>query len=361
MKKLLKITVAISLITMILVGCGNEDVDNIINNAGIENVNSTLTQDEQTATENNNSDEGEYTLYENTNIGFSMQIPSFWEGKYNTIELEDTYGEDGKIESIQFIHNATVEELGENTGWLFSFCKVTGEQFTEDEPPVMSGQTVILEQAGGYTYFVNFPSGVEYNEADGSESAIEYNNMRNQVNLLIDTFNVAEKEKILMAETSGSKGIFWLDMSIEEAISICNNNNIPRITKDFQGYKFDDRGVIIVENEIDQANGVYYEVLTHGYISLQFSKDERLIRVMMQIPPQVMYDEDLYVQNMFKTEKGIKITDTYADVINVYGEPDMIDEDSEIHYFLNEGLELQYYTFSQDAESEIVWFIYSKK
>ena len=39
------------------------------------------------------------------------------------------------------------------------FDRVIGEHFTEDQPPIMSGQTIILAQTEGYTYYVHFPSG----------------------------------------------------------------------------------------------------------------------------------------------------------------------------------------------------------
>lgn len=190
MKKFIKVIGVTSLLTLALASCGTESTENASNNAELENVESTQIQAEQTNTEDNISDEPESILYENNDLGFSMQIPTSWEGKYSIVEFEDTYGEGVSVESVIFNHNATMDELGPETGFLFSFSKITGEQFTVDEPPVMQGECRIIEQAGGYTYFVSFPSDVQYNEETGSESAIEYKEMKSQVDFLIDSFEL---------------------------------------------------------------------------------------------------------------------------------------------------------------------------
>ncbi len=186
MKKLIKTIIAISLLTMVLTSCSSDSAE-------VENVDSTQNQAEQSETDNNENDVVDAILYENADLGFSMHIPLSWEGKYTTKDFENTYEDGVTIQTVIFSHNATMNELDSESGWLFSFGKITGEQFTKEEPPVMTGNCIILEQAGGYTYFVSFPSGVEYNEDPGSESAAEYKAMQGEVDFLIDTFELIEK------------------------------------------------------------------------------------------------------------------------------------------------------------------------
>lgn len=195
MKKFIKVIGVTSLLTLALAlaSCGTESTENASNNAESENVESTPIQAEQTNTEDNISDEPETILYENTDFGFSMQIPLSWEGKYSTENVENTFDDGVVVQAVMFKHNATMDELGSEAGWMFSFGKITGEQFTPEEPPVMQGECRIIEQTGGYTYFVSFPSGVEYNEEAGSESAIEYKEMQSEVDFLIDSFELLEK------------------------------------------------------------------------------------------------------------------------------------------------------------------------
>lgn len=165
------------------------------NNDTQESITSTQNQSEQIPTNNQLMDEVESVLYENNDIGFSMEIPTSWEGKYSIAEVSTIVEDELIYQGLSFFHTATMDELGE--GRLFSIGRSTGEDFTEDEPPVMSGQTIILAQTGGYTYHISFPSDVQYNEDPKSESAAEYKEMISQVDLLVNTFKlIADKLNI---------------------------------------------------------------------------------------------------------------------------------------------------------------------
>lgn len=73
-------------------------------------------------------------LYQNLDIGFTLEFPSSWEGKFIIKEYEiDWLGRN----SIELYHKATMDEK-EDAGWLGSFGRVSG-YYTADWPPVMAG------------------------------------------------------------------------------------------------------------------------------------------------------------------------------------------------------------------------------
>lgn len=112
------------------------------------------------------------------NLGFSVEFPAFWEGKYgfNNFFVEFDFG---IRHFVEVFHIATREEMLEDFlfpygGRIFTLGMSPREGYTYDNAPVMAGGTIFLAQTGGNTYFVNFPSGVEHNEDPYSETAIEY-------------------------------------------------------------------------------------------------------------------------------------------------------------------------------------------
>jgi len=107
-------------------------------------------------------------------LGFSVEFPAFWEGKFglNEIEIEMDFG---IRHFVEVYHISTREELGSVSGTLLSLGRSPRDHYTYDgERPVMAGGMIFLAQTGGNTYFVSFPSGVEHSEAEGSASAAEY-------------------------------------------------------------------------------------------------------------------------------------------------------------------------------------------
>jgi len=112
------------------------------------------------------------------NLGFSIVLPAFWEGKYDVVEFYVEYDDD--IEHrVEVYHIATQEELYalvgfEYGGRILTLGRAVGEHFTYYDPPIRAGGSIFLAQTGGYTYFVNFPSGVEHNEDPNSEAGVEF-------------------------------------------------------------------------------------------------------------------------------------------------------------------------------------------
>jgi len=128
--------------------------------------------------------------YVNERLGFSIELPASWNGKYS-IETSAFERNGGIAGAVSFYHNPTIDELGYG-GYLFALGRAPGENYTEDDPPIYAGGCQFLAVTGGYTYFINFPSGVEYNEDPDSATASEYHEWTNQIESMLDSFSVCE-------------------------------------------------------------------------------------------------------------------------------------------------------------------------
>ena len=75
-------------------------------------------------------------LYVNQRLGFSAELPLDWIGQ---VEIKEEYG----------LHH-------QNGEW------------SEDNPPVIAGHSVVVAQTEDYTYLLRTPSDVEYSESDSA-------------------------------------------------------------------------------------------------------------------------------------------------------------------------------------------------
>ncbi len=101
-------------------------------------------------------------LYVNHQLGFSMEMPLNWMGQ---VEVEEEYGlhHQNGGNCITFYHKPT-HDNGEG-GILFFIDCYPGE-WSEDNPPVIAGHSVVVAQTENYTYLLRTPSDVEYSESD---------------------------------------------------------------------------------------------------------------------------------------------------------------------------------------------------
>lgn len=101
-------------------------------------------------------------LYVNNQLGFSMEMPLNWMGQ---VEVEEEYGlhHQNGGNCITFYHKPT-HDNGEG-GILFFIDCYPGE-WSEDNPPVIAGHSVVVAQTENYTYLLRTPSDVEYSESD---------------------------------------------------------------------------------------------------------------------------------------------------------------------------------------------------
>jgi len=106
-------------------------------------------------------------------LGFSLVFPESWEGRFGLEEFDVEF-DFGIRNHVNVHHIATRQDMG-HSGTLFVLGRSPRDHYTEDEPPIMAGGTIILAQVDGYTYFVNFPSDVQWNYKEPeSEASIEY-------------------------------------------------------------------------------------------------------------------------------------------------------------------------------------------
>ena len=112
----------------------------------------------------------EHRFY-NLGVGFSINFPASWEGRYGFYAHDVEY-DFGLRQYVEVFHTATRDEG--YPGTLFRLGTSPRDIYTEDEPPIMAGGTIILAQSGGITYFVHFPSGIEHSEDPNSAAAAEY-------------------------------------------------------------------------------------------------------------------------------------------------------------------------------------------
>ena len=122
------------------------------------------------------------------NLGFSIVFPAEWAGKYG---LNESYVEfdDETRHFVEMYHIATREEIG--AGWLWSFSRIHENNFIEYGQPTPHNHAV-LYQGGGYAFIMLMPSGVEYNETPGSETAAEYLEIASQWELMVDSFRLID-------------------------------------------------------------------------------------------------------------------------------------------------------------------------
>jgi len=138
------------------------------------------------------------------NLGFSVEFPAFWEGKYGLDEFEVEL-DFGTRYFVAVYHIATrqelLEEFGDDqSGRILSLGMSPRDHYSyEGEMPIMAGASILLAQQDGKTFFVSFPSGVEYSENPDSAAAAEYLEMvgnfePNHWDFLVNSFRLVESE-----------------------------------------------------------------------------------------------------------------------------------------------------------------------
>ncbi|MCK9479072.1 MAG: DUF4825 domain-containing protein [Firmicutes bacterium] len=103
-------------------------------------------------------------------LGFSVSIPSYWEGKYHMqSEAQD---------SVSFYHAKILQKYGEGTGWLLTIRRLelsNSKKEAQDTPRPAK----YLMQSGGYTFVMEIPSNAQYPVWEGGDAdlANEYAKM----------------------------------------------------------------------------------------------------------------------------------------------------------------------------------------
>lgn len=126
-------------------------------------------------TRGNASEAKNVITYENEALGFSLKFPKEWEDRYIIEELDDR---------IDVFSKKNYE-----AGLLFSIRRIIGELITEEDMEREPVREQIILQGNGYTYFVRYPSDVQY-PPDDEELSKEYESMYKQVSDILKSANI---------------------------------------------------------------------------------------------------------------------------------------------------------------------------
>ncbi len=166
---------------------------------------------------------------------------------------------------------------------------------------------------------------------------------------------------IIIGENSPEDGVFYFGMTIDEALSAINENQFVQFKDTTEGW--DERGVYQVGGQYKDF-GVTKGILTYGKFFLGFTEDEKLVTVLydttLSDPPSA---DDLKVNDIMGTQKGLKIYNSLSDAKSLYGEPEQtIDKkDIQISVFkASDNLYLQTISYKTENE-EIVTMLFSEK
>ncbi|MDP4133642.1 MAG: hypothetical protein Q8882_06490 [Bacillota bacterium] len=133
-------------------------------------------------------------IYKNKSLGFSIEIPKSWEGKYKIVEVD---------RGITVYQSGTVEKFGEGTGRLFSIELLEGT-IEKDKAEDTPWPAHFLMHANGHTYVMNMPSDVQSPTWDGGDKALaaEYEKMFEDIDKIRESI-----EPITIANDSGGSDI----------------------------------------------------------------------------------------------------------------------------------------------------------
>ena len=130
------------------------------------------------------------SLYVNERLGFSMEMPLSWLGQ---VEVEEEYDlpHRGGGNCVTFYHKAT-RDNGE--GGVLFFLDCYPGQWSEDDPPVVAGHSVVVAQTEENTYLLRTPSDVEYSQTDPALAA-EYQALAAQQDFISTHICITDQKK----------------------------------------------------------------------------------------------------------------------------------------------------------------------
>lgn len=104
---------------------------------------------------------GSPVVYRNRALGFSMEIPSDWEGRYGIEENGDM---------VTVYHKVIRETYGDGMGDLFYIQRLEGA-LSEEETSEPGGRTAVL-RANGYTYVFGIPTDMRCPAGEGGDETL---------------------------------------------------------------------------------------------------------------------------------------------------------------------------------------------
>lgn len=120
-------------------------------------------------------------LYVNQRLGFTIEFPVEWAGLITLEEEYDLPHRNGG-NCITIYHRETRELEGGNGALFFIDCYPG--TWTEDDPPVVAGESKLALQTENFAVFVRSPSDVQFSESD-EELAARYKELYAQMDYLV--------------------------------------------------------------------------------------------------------------------------------------------------------------------------------
>lgn len=134
--------------------------------------------------------------YENEKLGFSLEFPKSWDGKYLVEEDLDS-------NTVYFMHLANSPKY--ENGMIFSIERRIGELITREDMENSYIRESIIKQDKGYSFIEILPSDMQYDPKDVKISK-EYNEMYDQLDQVIKSFKILDLN-YPEAETEGYRKV----------------------------------------------------------------------------------------------------------------------------------------------------------
>ena len=215
--------------------------------------------------------------YESEALGFSLNLPEEWKNKYIVEESEA---------SIEVFSKKVYEEYNKGTGLLFTIVRTVGELITEQDMQQAPQRQQILLQGNGYTYYIRWPSDVQY-PVDNEEVSSEYKSMSQQIENVADWISLLGDQRP-KASNEGFKVVGSSFFTVE----IPENWDIKAIE---------------LSQPIWYMYDGYSNVGTIEVIPYNFSKSEEAYTADESLIQEFLYDDEAF------REALISINSKYAD------------------------------------------------
>ncbi len=155
-----------------------------------------------------NSLEGSY-VYENVEMGFSLEMPRTWEGKFFTEKTQ---------EGVSFYHKNKKEGLHAELFSIYIFG--TEGDWENASPEFKEYHALELGVREGMVYVRVRPSDFQYNPEEEEESVIrEYESMLVESNLIFDSFRFINEKNPSVEQSDPSKVVLEEEFVTEDGLT----------------------------------------------------------------------------------------------------------------------------------------------
>lgn len=163
------------------------------------------------------------------------------------------------------------------------------------------------------------------------------------------TSSIKTNDSVWYSEEEGVRGRLWLGMTEKEVYDVLIKYDV-KIRTDFSSKKYDKYGA-----EYNSPD-MYYpkKIVTEQNQFFYFDKNDQLCEIKYLKPR---------IYGTFESQRGVKPKDTYEDMLNAYGKPDLYATSAYINkshiYYLENG-EYLHFVYQNTTNTPILSVHYSK-